>query len=417
MKTNFLNAAFGKLRSPDFQNQLWTLIATALFAIFPSVFILVTTRVIGLDNAGIIAYTVALIELPRLLIIFGIRSYQATDIKQEFKFSIYFGLRTITAAIVSMIFATFVVLSGFDSTQFIVLLLIYFIFLTESYADVFMGDLQQKGRMRVAGKMQASVYLSVILVYIVALLITRSMPFSLLLVAVASFFIYITWIWMHRNHFGAIRVKVDLKAIKKLALSVLPLVIAGLLFVYLVNAQKYYLEAFLSRETVAIYAILVLPVSLLMLACIGFFQGAIMTKTASILAAGDKKRFTKRVSIQLLCSLALAVPFMLCVYFLGVPVLSWLYGIDLSPYRTYLIILSLGGTLRLPLSVISPVLIILRKQRALLYSIVISAVIAGPLMWWLVSQYGLYGASFSNIIIFIPQVVLAYIMYRVALRS
>jgi len=412
-----INAVVTKLHSPDTQNQLWTIISAGIFAIFPMLMMLIATRLVGLSFAGLLAHAAALSVLPRLVSLFAVRGYQNIDVKREFSFNNYLGLRTISASVSSLFFIIFLVVTGFEILHLLIILLFYFLYLVDVYADVFMGDLQQKGKMRIAGKMQASSFCAVLLAFSIIMFITQTILLALAIAGLVVFCSYIVWIWIYRDHFGAIRVKVDFSTIKKLAWAVLPLLIYGFIVSYLENAQKYYLSAFFSDDAVAIYAILMLPVSLLNLACVSFFLGAITTKTAVILADGQLNRFIKRINIQLLFAVGLFIPFILCVYFFGIPLLSWIYAVDLSPYQKQLMILSFGGIVRAPIFVLAPVLVILRKQKMLLYSVIFVALISGPLMWWLVLQYGISGAVFSNLVIYAPQAVIFYVAYHVALRG
>jgi len=49
----------------------------------------------------------------------------------------------------------------------------------------------------------------------------------------------------------------------------------------------------------------------------------------------------KRLARQAMLILALFVLFSLAVYFLGVPIISWIYNVDLAPYASPLLFLSM----------------------------------------------------------------------------
>jgi len=410
--SNILVFTARNLHKPDIQNQLWTIIAAGSFSIFPSLVILLATRYLSLEMAGILAYNIALADLPRIFAVFGVRPYQSTDIRQEFGFNVYFGMRTICTASAAAVAFVIFMLMGFDFVQLATILLICLIYFTDAYADVFLGDLQQKGKMRIAGKMQSSAFFSAVLIFAIGVIFFQQLVLSLVFAGAAVILIYILWIWGYRSHFGPIRKKVNLQLIKSLALKALPLVISGFISMYLINAQKYYLDAFFTSELVAIYAILMLPVSLLMLACTSFFGGAVITKSAEILASGETKRFVRRINLQLIFALGLFLPFIASVFFLGAPLLSWVSSTDITPYKQYLMILSFGGLARLPLCILSPLLIILRKQKLILYCNIITGIAAAPVMWFLVYRYGLLGAAFSNLVLFTPQTLIYFVIYQ-----
>jgi len=80
-------------------------------------------------------------------------------------------------------------------------------------------------------------------------------------------------------------------------------------------------------------------------------------------------------------------------------------------------LLSVGAMIRAPVFIIGPVLLMFRKQKQVFFGSIAIALTSGPLMWFLVSNYGLYGAAFSGIVIFLPQTILHFLLYHTALRK
>ena len=404
------------LSSDEIQDHLWTVLSAGLSAVYATLLILMTTRFVSLTVAGILSYAAAVSELLRILVMFGVRGYQSTDMKQEFNFNVYLGLRTLTALLASIVLAVFLILGRFEPFRAAVMLLFFFTYLTDMYADVFMGDLQQKGKMRIAGRMRATGFASALIAFAIASFTTQTLLLPLAFAGFAICCVNIVWIWVYRSHFGAIRVKIDVIAIKKLAVSTYPIAISSLLFIYLYHAQKYYLGAFGLDEAVAIITILMLPAMLLNLFCIFFFMGAELTYMAGLFTSGQLRRFAIRVNQQLLIVVALCIPFMIFIYFSGIFLLSWLYGVDLSVYKEQLMLLSSGSVFLAIVSVLNAVLIVMRRQKTTMFCMMAVACVTGPAMWFLVSRYGLTGAAFSNLVIFVPMAVLLYVVYRVALK-
>jgi len=384
---------------------------------FTALLIFVTVRSVGLTEAGILSYAAAVSNLLIVLALFGVRVYQSTDIQEKYRFSAYLGLRTVTAGFASLSIFVFLVIRGFDLYMVSVILLYFIVFLADSYADVFMGDLQQKGKMRIAGRMRVCAFCAAFGAFVTAAFITRTLITPLLLTGVSAIIVYISWIWFYRNHFGKVRVKVDVSAIKNLISATLPLVLINLLFTFLHNAQKYYLEALDSFEAVAVYAILIQPIMLLSTFSSVFFMGAEMTKTAEIFAMEDMKLLTKRVNRQILLAVAMAAAFMLCAYLFGIPLMSWVYGIDLSFYTREFLLMALGGASTTVMSVLYACLVVMRKQVSVLVCLIIATAISGPVMWVLVSRYGISGAALSTLVIFVPLTVFCLVGYRLSIKK
>jgi O-antigen/teichoic acid export membrane protein len=204
----------------------------------------------------------------------------------------------------------------------------------------------------------------------------------------------------------------DFNNIKRLMATVLPVFILTFIMTYLSYAPNIYLGEFRDSETVAIYAILITPAALFQVLLHTLFFGAPLPHTSEAYASGQLKRFSKRIHVLLLLVVATALPFMAVTYFLGITLLSWLYSTDFSPYLKQLMLISTGGLFTTTAPIIGMALIIMRKQKAYMYSFISVGMVSGPLVGFLVWQYGLDGAVLSNLIIFAPLTVLAYIVFR-----
>jgi O-antigen/teichoic acid export membrane protein len=364
-----------------------------------------------------LSYAAAISNLLYVIVLCGVRLFQSTDIHQEYRFITYLSLRTCTAALASLFMLIFLIVRDFDLITISIVVLYFLIFLADGYADVFMGDLQQKGKMRIAGRMRVCAFGIAYIVFVIAAISTRTLIVPLFFLCMILIGIYIIWIWVYRQQYGKIRVKMDIPALKNLVSTVLPLSLFVFFDTFLRNAQKYYLEILDSYESVAIYAILNQPIQILLLCCAAFFLGAEMTKTALLFADSQLDLLSKRINRQLLFAICLSIIFIVCAFTFGIPVLSWIFNTDLSPYRREFILLALGGSSSSLLSVLSAGMIVMRKQKNILACWVTIAVTSGPLMWVLVNRYGITGAAYSSLVIYIPLTIFCFITYRVSLKS
>lgn len=91
-----------------------------------------------------------------------------------------------------------------------------------------------------------------------------------------------------------------------------------------------------------------------------------------------------------------AVITLVCIsgaYLLGIPVLSWLYNTDLSPYKTELIILLLGGGFLGLSGLLNAVITIIRYQKSLMWGYAAVALLALLFSDRVVGAYGMMGAA------------------------
>ena len=407
-----------KIYNPDFQNNFWTLLASVAATVYITLMVFIAVRVIGLAEAGMLSFAAAVAGLANVVVLFGVRAVQSTDINQEFSLNSYVGLRVCSALFASVSILVFLLLGRVETARVLVILLVYFVFLTDGVADVFMGDLQQKGKMCVAGRMRVCAFGSSFVSFAVTSFITRSLVVSLILAGVTFFVTYIIWIWAYRKHFRQVRMKFDMAAIKSLSWTVLPWLMATVIYTFLLNAPKYYLGILCSDESVAVFSMLVMPIAALSTLCSSFFMGAEMTKTAKIFASNyTKDTISRRINSQLLLAVAFSVAFLLSCFTFGIPLLSLVFDTDLSPYVREFMLLALGGVSFSIIPALGAGMLVLRMQKANLTNMAVVAAISGPIMWFLVSRHGITGAAFSNLVIFVPFAVANFVAYRFAINK
>ena len=97
---------------------------------------------------------------------------------------------------------------------------------------------------------------------------------------------------------------------------------------------------------------------------------------------------------------------MISCYFLGIPLLNLLYGVNLNGYRTDLLIIILGGAVSALGIIICYMITIMRCQKWLTVSYFITAVAAGLLSPILVKNYEIRGASIGFLLYNIIRVLL-----------
>jgi len=348
---------------------------------------------------------------------FSVRPIQCTDINQEFQFNDYLSLRVCSTLATSVIVILFLIISGFEATRLYVILLLYFLYSTDAFVDVFMGDLQQKGRMRVAGRMRACAYGMCAVVFTVTAVITRSIIIPLTISAIVNFVVYFIWIWVYRREFKGVRVKFNMVVKRKLILTLLPLFVSSTMYVFLQNANRYFLGFMDTDEAVAVITILLVPTSFLIILCTTLFQGAEMTKTAGLFTAGLLKQMSKRVNKQLLIATALSAFFILCSLSFGIPLLSWVYNTNLSMYKQEFILVTLSAVSFVYLAILGAASVTMRLQKLGLINMIAIAVITVPVTLFLVSKYGLLGAAYTKLVIFVPFTISTYAIYRIKLKQ
>jgi len=403
--------------SPEFQNHLWIIIATAFAAPFSAVMVLVTTRLIDLETAGMMQYAYAVAFNFGVLIVFSVSQIQVVDVKEEYSFRTYLNTRVITAALTTVVFLVFALVSGQGGFQLTILILYYLIVLTDYYFNVYTIDFHQKGMIRVTGRMRASGFAAILVSYISLAYFTRNVVLSLSVSAVAILVSYMAWVWFYRKRYAGPRTKFDFSAVKKLLIASLPILILTFVTTFLATAPNIYLGQFATMDIVAIFAIMLTPGALFQVFMHALLLGAPLPQLSEAYASGDLHKFSRNLHILLLFAGVAAIPFLAVVYLIGLQFLSWLYNQDLSLYFTQLMTVSVGMIFYTVTPIIGMTLIIMKRQRAYMFASVAVGAIVGPAVAVLVWLHGINGAILSYMTVFAPMSLVLYIVFRRALRK
>ena len=182
------------------------------------------------------------------------------------------------------------------------------------------------------------------------------------------------------------------------------------------NAQKYALDGTVQESLQAVFGIILMPATIISLAGQYLLQ-PILNTMANLYSTGEKKEFNKIVFRALLLIVAFGVLCLLGAYILGIPVLNILYSVDISDYKTHLLIIIFGAVLYSMSTLLSAALTTVRYTFVQFIVFGISSIIAFFLSRLLIVQYSIYGAAISYLITMTCQFGLYVIIYFVIMKK
>lgn len=385
-------------RSNDIEKSsyIWNMAGSMILAFQSVILLMVITRVIGLEAAGI--YTIAYANANLFLTIgkYGMRYFQVSDVKDEYSFPEYLSSRWITTMamlVVSIIYG--IVLSGRDGYSIDKVYIILWMCLfkaVDSLEDVYHGLYQQKGRLDVASKVLTLRMVITILFFVIVLIVTKNLCWALILSTVLTMVLFVVFTFITFNLFKSDKVKIRWRKVGAVLIQCFPLFVGGFLSFYIGNAPKYAIDMYLSDEMQACYGFIAMPVFVIGLLN-GFIFNPMLYKISLLWYNKEVKTFIKRTVRQSLIVVAITIICMLGGYLLGIPVLSVLYSTDLSNYKTELLILLLGGGFLGLSGWLNTVLTIMRYQHTVIFAYGIVALIALVTSNSIVFKYEILGAS------------------------
>lgn len=371
---------------------------------------MIVTRTSGIEDAGILMIAFAIGNLVMMIGKYGMRGFQVTDLKNEYRFSVYLFSRIITVLTMVLVTVGYLVYAvcflRYSPIKTWTVSMIVSIYMVESIEDLIWGFYQRKGALYIGARMFCFRWLSILIAFSTGMLCGIGMVRSLILASLVSLFVFLTLLVIQINdHKLKIRQFFQWEdglwaGLAAPLIRVFPLFGASFLAFYLNNAPKYAIDACLDDRIQACYSFVAMPVFVIGLLNSFIYQPTLVPLTEAF-HRRDRRDYHKRVRKQFLLIMCISVICIAGAAVFGIPVLSWLYHTDLSEYWRELVILQVAGGFLAVSGYQTALLTILRRQKVLLYGYVLVSLIALFSMSTVVGNYGTIGVAWEYLTLMI----------------
>ena len=381
------------MKTNNKRNIVWNLIGST-FSSFSSLFFLIAvTRINGVNEAGIfnIGFSVACLFFT--VGCYSGRVFQVTDTNKKTDDSAYFYSKIITALLMLVISLIYCFIKDYNMHKSIVLISLTVYKMCEAFADGMYAIIQKKDELYKVG---ISLFIKAIIgisLFVLIDYLTKSMFAAIMmlnLVNILGIFIY------DKKNLKLIKFKLN-KFNKEKVFEVFKTGIYSFGFsfltYYIINASKYAIDNNLSSELQTIFGIIAMPASVLLL--FGqFVIHPVLNKLKNTINV-NKKEFNNLTLQMINIILVFGLISLVLAYYLGIPVLNLLYGVDLTSYRSDLLVIIIGATIYEIAIILSTSLIVMRSTLSQLIMFIIDSIITLFISNILVKEYGVFGASVS----------------------
>ena len=269
--------------------------------------------------------------------------------------------------------------NGYTAEKAVVVALITFYRGVEAAEDVLHGRLQQRGRLDIAAKILA-IRNAVFMAGFAALyLLTKNL---ILTCAVNAAVTLLLCVVLNKPFYQTEREGQSLlfqngkaspgeassptqRPAARLLLECLPLCLTMVTYMYLGNAPKYIVDGLVSDEVQTRFNIVIMPAFVGSLLCSFIFNPA-LKRIGDLWNDQDIPTLRKTTLRLALVPVAVDAVLLLGGWFLGIPVLSAVYGVDLTDYRLTLMIFLLASGAVAMLNLFVALLTAMRTQKHLL---------------------------------------------------
>lgn len=406
-----------KTKDPKRSAYIWNAINAMLSACQCPVILMVINRTNNVNDAGVFSIAFAVASLMLYIGLYGLRRFQASDVLEKYTFRQYHGMRFITCAVMIVVSLGYciygMIFRDYSLDKFMIIFIVCMLKVIQAYSDVVHGRMQQKDRLDIATKCSSVRYVMEVLTYCLVLVLTHDLLVaSIICLAVSVIVLFLTTINAGKEY---CQYKPELKKneMKMLTIEAFPLFASLFLNMYISNAPKYAIDAYLTDQIQALYNFIFMPAFMVGLLA-NFIFNPILTSYAELWQSKIKrnvKRLIKLIKRQCVIVLGLTALGLLIAYTIGIPVLSIVFGVDLTEYKNELCIVMLGGGMLAYSTFFSTVVTIIRLQRPMFICYGACALAAYLLSGAFVKHGGIMGAVIMyGVIMSLLSVMLFFIM-------
>lgn len=357
--------------------------------------LLIVTRWAGLYAAGVFSLATAVGQQLQTLGAYEVRPYQATDVRFKYLFGTYYGARLITVSLMAIGILVYGTVFGSSPREVIALILVAGLRIFDALEDVFYGEFQRRLRLDVAGRINFVRVLVTTVVFSAALIARPDLVVASSVTIFVSLAVLVALLWPAARELDvSLRPEFNLLAIRDLLYSCSPLFLAAFLAMYLTNAPRFAIEEYMTKDDQGVYAVLFIPALAINILAMFIFR-PLLTRMALRWKAKEISEFRRLIVLGLEGVLVAFVVTVVVVYFAGIPVLEFLYDVELDSYSPELVILVVGGGFNASGVILYYALTTMRRQKLVLVGYLISSASVLVFSKLLVNRYGMTGASVS----------------------
>ena len=393
------------------KNIIWNMIGATTNAFNSLLFTIIVTRINGLNDAGIFTYAFATACLLYVIGVYLGRTFQVTDIDEKNTNSNYVYNKITTCALMILVSILFVLIKGYDIYKSAVIIVLCGFKSIEALSEVFYAITQKNEQLYKVGiSMTLKAVLGVV-VFLVIDLITKNMLISCVGIVIINI-LFLVFYDIKNSKLAGLKIeKYDNNGNKTLLKTGFFTFILTFLGLYLINVSRYAIDDLSTNEIQTIFGIIIMPATFMGLLGQFIIQPA-LTKFAKCIK-NKEYHHLKMITIKIISLIiVLGIIVLGVAYFLGIPVLELVYGIELTPYFISFMIIILGSILYSIQIISSAILISMRRTFGQVMIYFIISIISTGVSYYLVDKLNILGASISYCIT-MTLVAVSFILYLI----
>lgn len=318
------------------KNIVWNSIGTFVMFFCQWLMMVLVVRLSGYADSGILSLSVSCGNVFLIIAAFGVKTFQVSDIKEQYKDGEYYGAKIYTILLTILVGVIWTVVSSYEGIEKTSILLYMVYIMVYSYADALYGSLQKKWRLDIAGISMCIRNVAALLVFCLVLALTGDIRIALAAILAVSLAVLFLYDFPASAKVVTIRPVLKGKRVWLLLWECFPFAIYTFLHTLLLTVPKLSVRDFYDKETLGIYSAVMAPVTVLQVAAT-FVINPLSTLMAVKIEERKWKELVRLLVRCVLMLLGILAAGILVAVFLGKWGLRLLYGEYITDY-SYLLI-------------------------------------------------------------------------------
>ncbi len=249
------------------KNMVWNMAGSFCYAFASMVLSFLVMRLAGEEQGGVFSFGFSTVgQQMFLLAYFGIRPFQITDGKREYRFGDYLYHRRLTCGAALVLGAVWVFLSGYRTEKAAVIMLLVVYKVIDGFADVYESEFQRMGRLYLTGKSNTFRTMLSVGVFLVFLVVGKNLTAACAAAAAAQLAGVCLFDLVVLRQLDGVDYSRGQDTARALTAATLLLFLSVFLDFYIFSASKYAIDAHMNDAASGYFNVIFMPTSVINLA-------------------------------------------------------------------------------------------------------------------------------------------------------
>jgi O-antigen/teichoic acid export membrane protein len=398
------------------ENIIWNIIGSSLASISSLVFLIVLTRINGLDEAGIFTYAFATVCIFYSIAVYLGRAYQITDNKRKFSDSDYLANRFFTSIIMIITILLFCIINGYNQYKLSIFMLLAVYKSLEAISESIYAVIQRDNKLYVVGISLTIKSIGSYILFFIVDKLTNNVLLSIISITLLYLIIMILFDYRIAQKSNYIKSKVTIKNNNKLLSEGFYTFAFSFLSLYILNSSRYAIDLLLTNDAQSIFGIIVMPAMVMSLLS-NFIIHPVLVPIKEDIKKKDYDSLAIKVNDILLKMIICGILCVFMAFLIGIPILNILYNINLNQYKSSFMIIMVASIFYGLCVIFSYVLIALRKTKQQFLGLLLTSILAFITSYFLIKRYDILGSSINLLFIMIIELSLYIYIYNLYLKK